>query len=59
MKRLIDMTKEEQNKFFEDYYTEEKSTNEVGDEMVTVFENGYMMKEWTFEEIRERAQVTF
>ena len=57
MKRLIDMTKEEQNKFFEDYYTEEKSTNEVGDEMVTVFENGYMMKEWTFEEIRERAQV--
>jgi nicotinamide phosphoribosyltransferase len=31
--------------------------NDVTDEMVEVFRNGVITKEWTFEEIRERAKV--
>jgi nicotinamide phosphoribosyltransferase len=31
---------------------------EAKDELVTVFENGVVTKEWSFEEIRERAKVT-
>ena len=45
-------------KFFE-YFTQQHSEDEIGDELITVFENGHLLKEWTFEEIRERAQVDF
>jgi len=37
--------------------TVEHSHDEDGDELVEVFLNGKVMKEWTFEEVRERAQV--
>ena len=37
--------------------TIEHSNDEEGDELVEVFLNGKVMKEWTFEEVRERAQV--
>ena len=53
------MSKDEQNSVFEQMFTQEHSQDEIGDLMVTVFENGVLLKEWTFEEIRERAQVTF
>lgn len=39
--------------------TVEHSHDEIGDELVEVFLDGYSKKEWTFEEIRERAQVEF
>ncbi len=39
--------------------TIEEATDEVGDILVPVFENGVVLKEWTFEEVRERAQVEF
>lgn len=39
--------------------TIEHSHDEIGDELVEVFLDGYIQKEWTFEEIRERAQVEF
>jgi len=59
MKRnLKDLPVEEQEKFFE-YFTQQHSEDEIGDELITVFENGHLLKEWTFEEIRERAQVDF
>jgi nicotinamide phosphoribosyltransferase len=53
------MSKDEQTAVFEQMFTQEHSQDEIGDLMVTVFENGVLLKEWTFEEIRERAQVTF
>jgi nicotinamide phosphoribosyltransferase len=31
--------------------------NDVTDELVEVFRNGEITKEWTFEEVRERAKV--
>jgi nicotinamide phosphoribosyltransferase len=37
--------------------TIEHSQDEVGDEMVEVFLNGEVTKEWTFEEVRERAKI--
>lgn len=37
--------------------TVEHSHDEINDELVEVFLNGKVMKEWTFEEVRERAQV--
>ena len=37
--------------------TVEHSHDEDGDELIEVFLNGKVMKEWTFEEVRERAQV--
>jgi len=37
--------------------TVEHSHDEELDELVEVFLNGKVMKEWTFEEVRERAQV--
>jgi nicotinamide phosphoribosyltransferase len=37
--------------------TIEQSHDEEGDELVEVFLNGQVMKEWTFEEVRERAQI--
>jgi len=37
--------------------TVEHSHDEESDELVEVFLNGKVMKEWTFEEVRERAQV--
>ena len=37
--------------------TVEHSHDEDEDELVEVFLNGKVMKEWTFEEVRERAQV--
>jgi nicotinamide phosphoribosyltransferase len=37
--------------------TVEHSHDEDGDELVEVFLNGKVMKEWTFEEVRERSQV--
>lgn len=39
--------------------TIEHSHDEVGDELVEVFLDGYIKQEWTFEEVRERAQVEF
>jgi nicotinamide phosphoribosyltransferase len=39
--------------------TIEHSHDEIGDELVEVFLDGYIKKEWSFEEIRERAQVEF
>lgn len=53
------MSKDQQTAVFEQMFTQEHSQDEIGDLMVTVFENGVLLKEWTFEEIRERAQVTF
>lgn len=40
-----------------DGQTIEHSHDEVGDELVEVLLNGKVMKEWTFEEVRERAQI--
>jgi len=40
-----------------DGQTVEHSHDEESDELVEVFLNGEVMKEWTFEEVRERAQV--
>ncbi len=37
--------------------TVEHSHDEINDELVEVFLNGKVMKEWTFEEVRERAKV--
>lgn len=37
--------------------TVEHSHDEVNDELVEVFFNGKITKEWSFEEVRERAQV--
>jgi nicotinamide phosphoribosyltransferase len=37
--------------------TVEHSHDEDSDELVEVFLNGKVMKEWTFEEVRERAQI--
>jgi nicotinamide phosphoribosyltransferase len=37
--------------------TIEHSQDEVGDEMVEVFLNGKVTKEWTFEEVRQRATI--
>ena len=37
--------------------TIESSRDEVGDELVEVFVNGKVTKEWTFEEVRERAKI--
>ena len=37
--------------------TIEHSRDEVGDELVEVFVNGKVTKEWTFEEVRERAKI--
>ena len=39
--------------------TIEHSHDEIGDELVEVFLDGYIKQEWTFEEIRERAQVSY
>jgi len=41
------------------YQTIEKAQDETDDILVTVFEDGLMIKEWTFEEIREKAQLEF
>jgi nicotinamide phosphoribosyltransferase len=43
----------------EEWETVQETTDLVGDYMVKVFENGKILKEWTFEEIRERAEVKF
>jgi nicotinamide phosphoribosyltransferase len=37
--------------------TVEHSIDEIGDEMIEVFKNGLMTKEYTFEEVRERADI--
>lgn len=37
--------------------TIEHSQDEIGDEMVEVFLNGKVTKEWTYEEVRERAKI--
>ena len=37
--------------------TVEHSHDEAGDELVEVFLNGKVTKEWTFEEVRERAKI--
>ena len=37
--------------------TIEHSHDEEGDELIEVFRNGEITKEWTFEEVRERAKV--
>ncbi|MEM7510491.1 MAG: nicotinate phosphoribosyltransferase [Bacteroidota bacterium] len=38
---------------------QEEEYPELPDELITIFENGEIIKEWTFEEIRERAKVSF
>jgi hypothetical protein len=43
----------------EEWETVQETTDLVDDYMVKVFENGKILKEWTFEEIRERAEVKF
>jgi nicotinamide phosphoribosyltransferase len=54
------MSQDEQNDIFEKmFFTNEHSKDEQNDMLVTVFENGVLLKDWTFEEIRERAQVKF
>lgn len=40
-----------------EWITKEESHDEIGDNLVEVFKNGSIMKEYTFEEIRERAQL--
>ncbi|MGB3780571.1 MAG: nicotinate phosphoribosyltransferase, partial [Tunicatimonas sp.] len=35
----------------------ETDSPELEDQLVTVFENGTLTKEWTFEEVRERAAI--
>ncbi|MEL6194202.1 MAG: nicotinate phosphoribosyltransferase [Bacteroidota bacterium] len=43
-----------------DYKTvQEGEYPELKDELITIFENGEIRQEWTFEEIRERAKVSF
>lgn len=37
--------------------TVESSSDEVGDELVDVFKDGVITKEWTFEEIKERSTI--
>lgn len=39
------------------YHTNEHSTDEVGDCLIPVFENGTLLKDWTFDEIRQRALI--
>ena len=41
------------------FYTQEHSHDEEGDCLITIFLNGDILKEWTFEEIRERAELDF
>ncbi len=41
------------------YQTIEQAQDETDDVLVTVFENGHLVKEWTFEEIRERAELEY
>jgi nicotinamide phosphoribosyltransferase len=54
------MSQDEQNDIFEKmFFTNEHSKDEQNDMLVTVFENGVLLKDWTFEEIRERAQIKF
>ena len=38
---------------------QENEYPELPDELITIFENGEIIQEWTFEEIRERAKVPF
>lgn len=57
-KRLIEMNKDEQMEYFEEFFTEEHSKDDKDDLMITIFKNGNMIKEWNFEEIRERAENT-
>lgn len=40
-----------------EFYTKESAQDEDGDNLVEVFHNGEITKEWTFEEIREKAQL--
>lgn len=53
------MSKDEQNVVFVNLFTQEHSQDEIGDIMNTVFENGVLLKDWTFEEVRERSQIEF
>ena len=39
------------------YTTVREDSNILGDELVTVFENGVVVKEYTFEEVRENAKI--
>lgn len=41
------------------YETIEQAKDRIGDIMVPVFENGKVLREYTFEEIRERAEIDF
>ena len=40
-----------------EYETIQHCQDFTGDVLVTIFENGEILKEWTFEEVRERAEV--
>jgi nicotinamide phosphoribosyltransferase len=44
-------------KIEDQYYTNDVYSNHYKDELETVFENGIITKEYTFEEIRERAKI--
>ena len=41
------------------YTTIQDATDEVGDVLETVFENGVILKEYSFQELRERAEIEF
>ena len=41
------------------FYTQEHCHDEEGDCLITIFLNGDILKEWTFEEIRERSELDF
>ena len=53
------MKRNPENLTSEYYFTQQHSKDEEGDLLVTIFENGHLLKEWTFEEIQERAQINF
>lgn len=39
--------------------TVQEAKDEIGDVMEKVFENGFILKEYTFQELRERAEIQF
>lgn len=41
----------------DEYETVQHCKDFTGDILVNIFENGHILKEWTFEEVRERAEV--
>lgn len=40
-----------------DFHTIERAQDEEGDQLIEVFKDGYMTKEYTFEEVRKNAEI--